>query len=783
MHAREPVVMNNPGRNDPCPCGSGKKYKKCHGLNAATAAAAAKGPNEIGHALKLYEKGRLVEALDVCHDILMKAPKNTDALLLAGAIEAQRNRFPESEKFLAKAAALQQKNPSIHSNLCHVLLKLGKIEEAERHGGLATSLDPSLPDAWNNLGNVYRVKKQVDPALDAYSNAIRLASGNAGVLCNIGLTYEIAGNLDEARVNFESALSLDPKYVPALVNIGNLLLSQNNYEGAKLYFEKALSFEPSSKEAHSSLARLYLKQNNFDESEKHFLVALEADPRDPVLILAFAEWLERQEKWQPAIECLRKGLEVATHYPEIRSRLALVLGKTHRYKDALAVAEDAVGSDPQDQGSQLLLAHVLTDMGRYQDARQIYQNLISANGGLVETYQEWSTLEEKTNNLEDAKRYAEEALRLELTDKRIFLLLARIERRLKNYTEALRCLDEIEIDESDESELCSKTLFEYGNIFDRLGKFDSAWSAYQRAARIRGKYRNAHFDAEENGKKFLGLREFYTYERLQGLPQYQPDRNDHRATPIFIVGMPRSGTTLLEQILCSHSEISAGDELPFIGEISLKTSGELESKEPYPDCLQALSEANKATLLKEWREYYFRRARDQNIDLESTRFFTDKMPLNLNHMVLICLVFPESPIIHIVRNPMDVCLSAMFSSFARGHEWANDIVHAAWYCRSVFELATHFKGKAGLPFMQLRYEDLVGDQERYSREVLEYVGVPWDDRVLQFHKTSRVARTASYAQVNQKIYTTSVERYRNYEAFLQEPLEILRPVMEQYGYL
>lgn len=267
------------------------------------------------------------------------------------------------------------------------------------------------------------------------------------------------------------------------------------------------------------------------------------------------------------------------------------------------------------------------------------------------------------------------------------------------------------------------------------------------------------------------------------MPEYYPENDRAKSIPVFIVGLPRSGTTLLEQILCSHPGIVAGGELSFISEILDSATKDIGSDKFYPECLAELNDNNIVTVAGKWREYYLTRAKELDIEMEGSNWFTDKMPLNTNHLLLISLIFPESPIIHIVRNPMDACLSTMFSNFAHGHDWANNIVHTAIYSKAVFGLVEHYQENLKMKFMQLRYEDLVADQEKWSRKVINFVGEDWDDSVLDFHETKRVARTASYAQVNQKIYTSSVARYKKYEKHLKEPLEILRPVMRRYGYL
>jgi len=203
----------------------------------------------------------------------------------------------------------------------------------------------------------------------------------------------------------------------------------------------------------------------------------------------------------------------------------------------------------------------------------------------------------------------------------------------------------------------------------------------------------------------------------------------------------------------------------------------------WPECLDSFSEAEKKEKLSEMRRFYLDQVSNlQVVDMKG-HYFTDKMPLNLLSLPLIYLLFPDSPIIHIVRNPLDSCVSNYFSCFGSSNQHALNIKDAAEYFRMTYEFAgTICERINGLKYMQIRYEDLVADTESIIRKVIEFTGEPWNDACLNYQSTKRVSRTISYDQVTQAIYQSSVERYRHYETYLSEAMEILRPIMDQCGY-
>ena len=499
-------------------------------------------------------------------------------------------------------------------------------------------------------------------------------------------------------------------------------------------------------------------------------------------VLGYANSYIKQEAWEQALECLDQAEKIDPACAEVFIGRARLYSDQHKYHKAVEEVERALEIEGAELAVQAELLDIHSHFGAWDKAEQTIKTIFAIAPQNISMLGKVAGYYEKQHDLIRAREITEKTLVIQGNNKNARLLLAKLSRREKNYTEALSLISGLEPAENCVSPFCSQVLFEKGDILDKSGRYDEAFPAYQKAAKIRGISKNALFNLERVKAVFIAQEQFFSKEKLALLPNYQPTEEERLCSPIFIVGHPRSGTTLLEQILVSHPNISAGDELVFIRDIIQKTKEDIGTEKGYPVCLDKLSESNSDELIGKWRRYYLQRAKELGVGEKGKNRFTDKMPLNLTNLPMIRMIFPDAPIIHIVRHPMDSCLSSMFSGFAHGHEWCNDIVDAARYYKEMTAFVTHLKKNMKMNYLEVRYEDLVDDQEFWSRKAIDFVDEPWDDNCLQFHKTKRLARTASYEQVTQKIYTSSRLRYKNYEKHLQEPLEILRSTIESYGY-
>ncbi len=294
--------------------------------------------------------------------------------------------------------------------------------------------------------------------------------------------------------------------------------------------------------------------------------------------------------------------------------------------------------------------------------------------------------------------------------------------------------------------------FALGDLHDDLGEYDAAFRHYQSANRARPE----PFDSAAHQAQVEAIRATAGRSLLD---RPRPTA-DSAPIPIFIVGMPRSGTSLIEQILASHPEVHGGGELPYLGEQVDALCQATAS--PYPQCLVR---ADAGQLEELGRKY-----RQQLRELAKARpFATDKLPHNFFYLGLIRAAIPNARIIHCLRDPLDTCLSIYFHNFNSNHPYARDLASLGQYYQGYLSLMEHWRALPGIDMYDVRYEDLIHDQEPITRALLEYCGLDWDDACLEFHKSKRIVNTPSYDQVRKPIYKRAAGRWQNYAQHL-EPL-------------
>jgi Flp pilus assembly protein TadD len=289
------------------------------------------------------------------------------------------------------------------------------------------------------------------------------------------------------------------------------------------------------------------------------------------------------------------------------------------------------------------------------------------------------------------------------------------------------------------------------SLLDQLRRFDDAF-AFARSAH--GCEPNAYrqTEIEELVQRQV---DYFTPAKLHDLP-----RAEHgNRRPVFIIGMPRSGTSLVEQILASHAQVYGAGELMAISNITNRLCGLDWCADAYPQCLDSLS----VKLADKHAAVYLKTIDELN---HSAEFVTDKMPANFLNLGVIATLFPDAHVIHCTRNALDTCISCYFTHFSIGHGHTRDLSSLGAYYRQYRRLMEHWTKRLNFPMLEVRYEDMVSDHHGQTRRMLDFLSLPWDDRCAVFHKTARQVTTASRHQVNQPIYRTSVNRWRNYDKHL-----------------
>jgi Flp pilus assembly protein TadD len=428
------------------------------------------------------------------------------------------------------------------------------------------------------------------------------------------------------------------------------------------------------------------------------------------------------------------------------------------------------------------LAWNLRNQGRITEARGLYEESAEAAPNVFQTLLGWAQLEEADRNFPAAGSRLDRAARIRPDDPGLRMARATLLSRQGNHASALA---ELDISGEEKAGCASaapnpNTLLQKGRILDRLGRYDEAFACFaegkRQARELTGK---SYFDREARDI-VERLRQFFVSGRLRLMPRAQT--REDSAQPIFILGFPRSGTTLAEQALSGHPRISAGDELPFVNELSEAIPRLFGSPLPYPEALAELWMGDNRRGLETLRDMYLQKAEMRGIVAPDRAWFTDKMPLNETHVGLISLMFPRSPLIHVLRHPLDVVLSVFSHHLTHGYFCAYALETIAQHYVLTMDLVQHYRAQMTLRYLPVRYEDMIDDMSGSVRRMLTFVGETFDERCVRFQDNRRLPLTPSYAQVTEGLYDRSRFRYRRYLRQLESVTAILRPVMDRLGY-
>lgn len=551
---------------------------------------------------------------------------------------------------------------------------------------------------------------------------------------------------DEAHQLCLSILELAPGQLDALTMLQRLCKQKDLPAAAEALLRRIVALHPNTFWAVNDLALLALGKGAIFEAETHARNAIRLAPEN-----AQSHYL--------------MGLAMTeSNRPKV--------GEYH-YRKVLEL------TGRRDRDVIVNLAWNLKNQGRMAESRDLYAEATAGEDAGVHGVLGWARMEEADRNLDAAEELLARAETLAPDNPSILLSRAVVQIRRREFDDALELLDRLE-ELSGDKGLGANEWLEKGRLLDQMGRYDEAFAAFVEGKRRCREVGGLFYRTEMARLLIERLTAFFTEGRMRLLPRAK--MRDDMAQPIFIVGFPRSGTTLVEQTLSAHAHISAGDELPFINELTDAMVRTLNSPLSYPEALAELWMGDRRHGVDELRDYYLERVRRLDIVEPGAVWFTDKMPLNETHLGLITLLFPQSPILHVIRHPLDVVLSVFSNHLTHGFQCAFALETAALHFRRITELVEHYRGALTMRYLPVRYEDMIDDQEASVRRVLDFIGEGFDPACLSFHKNRRYARTASYAQVTEPLYDRSRYRYRHYIDHLRPAIEILEPVIARLGY-
>jgi tetratricopeptide (TPR) repeat protein len=718
------------------------------------------GPRDgLAEGLRLHQAGDLAGAIRAYEAVLAEEREQADAMHLLGVARHQQGDHAAATDWIGKAVALKPGAASFHANLAEAYRALGKLDRAVACCRMALQLWPDFPEARNNLGLALQGLGKLDEAVAQFRAAVALRPADALSRTNLGNALRTLGDKAGALECFRKAVDLDPRSAAARTNLGQFLLDLGRAEEALPHCREAVASRPDLPEAHNNLGNAERALGRLVEARACYLEALRLDPDLPRALANVGLTLQLDGRPDEALPWLRRAVELEPGSVESLALLAEALTEDDRQAEAIDAYEQLLALEPDRPAGLNALGWLLQDAGRAAEAREKYEAALRLRADFAPAVVSLGGLDEERGELAEAEARFREAIRLQPDLPAARARLATLLRGAlpaEDVAALERRLEDPDLADGPRADL----LFGLAHVRDGLGEYDRAADCLRRAnalALARHAKRSRRYDPDEHSRFVDGLIAAFgpaTFERLAGA-------GSSTRRPVFIVGLPRSGTTLIEQVLAGHSRVLGAGELTqgrrdfeAIPAVAGRSDGPLA-------CVADLDAAGVAELARRHEEAL------SKLDGGRADRVVDKMPDNSLYVGLLTILFPGAVVVHCRRELRDVAVSCWMTNF-RSIRWANDPGHVARRFADHVRVMDHWRRTLPRPMVEVDYEEAVADIEGVARRLLDAIGLEFEPSCLEFHRAGRPVRTASVVQVRRPVYRTSVGRWTRYHDALGE---------------
>ncbi len=751
----------------------------------------------LAEALRYHQQGQIARAQHRYRTILERQPDNANVMQLLGTTCLQQGELAQARDLLERAIELSPEMAQAHCNLAVAFSQDNEVEQAIEAYERSLSLQPDLAQAYLGLAGIYSAQRQPAKAVDILHKATLHLPEHWQIWLALGQAQSAQGKHEGAVASCEKALALQPDVIETLDQLGNALGELKRYDKAADCFQRIIALATGNgAPAHALIPFRYklgltrMHQQRLDEAVEQYRAILELNPdhADAWHDLGMIE--RRRGNFEKARSLLEKAMAIIPGKALYHHNHALVMARLGDVEGALASYRKTIELAPDWLAAHRSLAAFCHE---HHDHRKAIETLKAAlprfpnnvdllfdmgiyheNWGRPEEAEIWyqRVLEIAPDNDEAAAsiaairilqgHYDEAMARLSpLLDKdrpafRAVSAFAAIAHRFGREQDAIHwlraALDYPEVADKGKAELH----FALGRLYDRRGRYDEAFAHY----RLGNELVKPDYHPEDSTRYFDRIIAVHTPDQHPGFPR-SSNTDD---TMIFVVGLERSGTSLVEQILASHPEIHGAGELGAIPDLIydlLDATGA-----PYPECAPRLT----PDLLNTLATRYLQTATS---GAGGAKRVIDKLPGNFVNLGLIDLLLPKARVIHCRRDPRDTCLSCYFQQFGGDIPYSYDLRALGHYYREHDRLMAHWRNVIRLPLLEIDYESLIDSPAETIRKMVAFAGLDWDERCLNFHATRRTVATASSEQVRNPLYRSSIGRWKHYEKHLSALFEAL----------
>jgi tetratricopeptide (TPR) repeat protein len=680
----------------------------------------------LATAIQHHQGGRLQAAEQIYRQILAVEPNQPDALHLLGVVASQVGRHDVAVQYIEQAIRFKGNAAAFHNNLGEAYRASRRIPEAVACCRRALELKPDYAEAYSNLGNALKEQGKLEEAIACYRRALELKPDYVEAHNSLGVAFKEQGKLEEAIASCRRVLELKPMYAEAHNNLGVAFKEQGKLEEAVACYRRALELKPDYVVTHSNLGNALMDLGKLDEAAACHYRALELNPDHARAHSNLGLVFKEQGKLEEAAACCRRALELNPDLAEVHSNLGVVLNEQGKLDEAAACWRRALERRPDFAEAHGNLGSALAQIGDLQGAEDSFRAALRFNSRFVLAHYKLADL---LGGKVPEKDLAAQRGLLEdraLTDaQRLFLHfgLAQVLNARGEYSEAAGHLARGKSLQLSERRKC-------GQVYDP--------KAYELLV----------------SRMIMACTPDF-FQRVRGFGL-------ESELPVFIVGLPRSGTTLVEQILASHSQVFGAGEIQLAGETMAALGGQ------GGDSIGGLRQLDRPTA-RRLASRHLERLRALN---RAAHRIVDKRPENYLFLGLLASLFPRARFIHCRRDLRDVAVSCWMTPFEE-IRWANDQQHIASRFREYQRLMEHWRKVLPVSLLEVDYEETVADLEGVARKLVAWCGLAWEPACLEFHRGKRVVRTASAVQVRQPVYRTSVGKWKNYEQSLATLLSVI----------
>jgi len=639
-------------------------------------------------------------------------------------------------------------------NLARRHHRAGQLGEAEKVYRRVLQEQPNHPEALHLLGALVGQRGDIESAIDLIRRSIALNGHDAEAHRNLGVLMAKQGRFEEAFVALSRTVQLQPDDLHAHHNLAKVLTAQGKWDDALAAYRRVIQLKPNFAQVHNDVGYILGRQARYEEAIAAFSTAILLQPNLALAHFGLGNVYRATGHSKEALASYREAVRIMPDLLEAYTSMAILLAKEHQFEEAMACHVRAVQLKPNSALADEALGWIMLHRNGAASAIDRFRRAVATDPNLMGAWNSLGLALQYGGRFEEAAECFRHILSVrpdsaiahkELLDGSKETSDTQIE-PLKN----LLLQPNLSISERISGE------FALGTALDRAQRFDEAFSHFalantlekQQRASIGETYDANGFHARVNRLIEVFTPEFFKHHRSWG---------DPLELPVFVVGMPRSGTTLAQQIAASHPQVYGAGELSGIFQIS-KTLDSTDAAQWNADSVKEAANQHRD---------YLRRLNDR-----ASRII-DKMPANLYYLGLIAVLFPRARVILCRRDARDTCLSCYFQSFSGGNIFSYDLANCGHHHRENDRLADHWRRVLPMAMLEFTYEEVVADLEGQSRRLIDFLGVPWDPACLEFYRTKTTVLTSSVWQVRQPIYQSSVGRWRHYERHLGSLLKAL----------